>query len=71
MVALIGRPGFEEEKFEGVARSEVGLEGASQFLREVPQDTFIFVSGSSVFMHDLGGDLVNKTRVVLVLDSGN
>jgi hypothetical protein len=37
----------------------------------MPEDTLVFVSGSSVFMHGLAGKLVGRTRVVLALDSGN
>jgi hypothetical protein len=60
-------------KMEGVAKLEVGLEGASWFLKqEVLHDMLIFVPGSSVFVHDLAGDLAEKTAwVVLMLDSGN
>jgi hypothetical protein len=52
-------------------RLEVKSEGANRFLKQVPNDVLIFVSGSFVFMHDLGGVLAEKTRVVLALDSGN
>jgi hypothetical protein len=71
VVALIGRPGFEEESLEGVARLEVGSEEASHFLKQMSEDTLVFVSGSSVFMHGLACQLVGKTWVVLALDSGN
>jgi hypothetical protein len=71
VVALIDRPGFEDENLEGVARLEVGSEGAIRFLEKVPHDMLIFVSGSSVFIHNLAGELAEKTRVVIALDSGN
>jgi hypothetical protein len=54
VVALIGQPRFEEENMEGVAKLEVGSEGANRF--QVLNDMLIFVLGSSVFMHDLAGD---------------
>ena len=66
VVALIGRSGFEEEILEGVARLEVGSEGAIRFLEQVPHDMLIFVSGSSVFIHNLAGELAEKTRWLLL-----